>query len=57
MPIDRGERSIVSTNHRLAIVVMASAEFTSCGTSHPSARDEPRGLLAYFLTVAVKPST
>jgi hypothetical protein len=33
MPIDRGERSTVSTNHRLAIVVMVSAGLLSCGTS------------------------
>jgi hypothetical protein len=47
-PIDRGEQSTVSTNHRLAIVVMVSAGLLSCGTSPPLARDGPGGLLAYF---------
>jgi hypothetical protein len=48
MPIDRGERSTVSTNYRLAIVVMVSAGLLSCGPSPPLARDGPGGLLAYF---------
>jgi hypothetical protein len=40
MAIDRGEQSTVSTNHRLAIVVMVSAGLLSCGTSPPlAARD------------------
>jgi hypothetical protein len=52
-PIDRGEQSTVSTNHRLAIVVMVSAGLLSCGTSPPLARDGPGGRQAYFHASAI----
>ena len=46
MPIDRGEQSTVSTDHRLAIVVMASAGLTSYG--RPLAWDGATRTASYF---------